>query len=247
MRKSLLLLATALALSFLPSCGDGGEYVQRGEYMCYTYWTFSFGRLYDTLPEADPRTFKTLKDWLGEDARHVYFKQDLIQGAKPGNIKVIRYPLICDGHDYFYESSPMHVTDYKTFTVVKWHLDDNFWAMDSKTIYYDTLHVEGVDRATFKIKDDYVAVDKNHVYRFGKILHHADPATYVEDWKGFYSRDKSHIWYMGEMLTDVDYNTFTIDKEGNASDKYGRFEGANRLVPNDTPDDVTSTPDDEAL
>ena len=67
------------------------------------------------------------------------------------------------------------------------------------------------------------AVDSKYVYRFGKVLPLADPNTYVEDWKGLYSRDKEHIWYAGTLLEDVDYATFDVDKEGNAADKYGPF------------------------
>lgn len=120
------------------------------------------------------------------------------------------------------------VADVENFKVLKWQEDD-FWAKDTKFAYYDSIRVDSVDLPTFKVKTWLTAVDKNHVYRYGQVVPLADPETYVEDWKGLYSRDKSHIWYCGTMLEDVDYASFDVDKEGNARDKYGPFHGAKRV------------------
>ena len=220
--KKLLFLITSVML-VMASCSRGGEYVSDGEYVFFKYWTFSFGTRYDTLPGADAATFKSVNDWLGRDAKHVYFKSDLVPGADPATLEVKKYPLFRDKNDYYYKTSPMHVVDMNTFKVVKW-LDDSFWAKDSQCAYFDTTHIAGVDLATFKVKDHTYAVDKNHVYYFGDILPLADPKTYDGNWKGFYSRDKSHIWCMGELLEDVDYDSFVVDDDWTAHDKYGAFD-----------------------
>ncbi len=224
MRQILIIAAVLLAAS----CSSHGKYESDGQVVRYTYWTFSFGQRYDTLPGADPATFKSVNDWLGRDTQRVYFQNKLVSSADPATIEAKHYPLFCDKNDYYYQTSPMHVADMSTFKILK-RFEDDFWAKDSQCAYFDTLHIAGVDLATLKVKSITHAVDKNHVYRFGKILPLADPATYDEDWKGYYSRDKAHIWYMGELLEDADYATFTVDDDNRAHDKHGTYHGAERV------------------
>ena len=224
MRHVLFIVVAALLLA---SCSHHGKYESDGQIVRYSYWTFSFGQMYDTLPGADAATFKSVNEWLGRDAKRVYFKEKLVAGADPATVEAKDFPLFRDKNDYYFKATPMRVADMNTFKVLK-RFEDDFWAKDSQCAYYDTIHIAGVDLATFKVKDFTHAVDKNHVYRFGAILPLADPATYDEDWKGFYSRDKSHIWYMGELLEDADYATFTVDGDSNAHDKFGAFEGKKR-------------------
>ena len=224
MRQIFILAAVLLAAS----CSSHGKYESNGEVVRYTYWTFSFGQRYDTLPGADPVTFKSVNDWLGRDAQRVYFQDKLVVGADPATIEAKNYPLFRDKNDYYYQTAPMQVADMSTFKILK-RFEDDFWAKDSQCAYFDTLHIAGVDLPTFKVKSITHAIDKNHVYRFGKILPLADPSTYVEDWKGYYSRDKAHIWYMGDLVEGADYETFTVDDDSNAHDKHGRYHGAERV------------------
>ena len=100
-----LVLVVAVAMS---SCNDG-EYIVRDNLVLYSYWTFSFGTRTDTLPGADPATFKTIKNWLARDAHNVYFKSSRINGADPATIKSKKFPLSCDAHDYYYEDKALHV------------------------------------------------------------------------------------------------------------------------------------------
>lgn len=219
----------AITALLLASCDRHGKYESNGEIVRYSYWTFSFGERYDTLPDADPATFHSVNDWLGHDAEHVYFKDELVPDVDIASLKTERYPLFYDKKDYYYKSTPMKVEDLHSFKILKW-VDDSFWAKDSKCAYFDTIHIAGADPASFKVRNWAVAADKNHVYRFGELLEHADPATYEEGWNDLYSHDKSHIWYCGELLSDADYATFKVDKDGTAHDKYGSFIGAERVV-----------------
>ncbi len=221
------LFAMTMTVALMQSCNSEGEYVEHGGTICHSYWTFSFGTIYDTLPEVNPATFENIKDWAGKDDKHVYFKAVLIPGADPATVKAKKYPLLCDKRDYYYKGVPLHVNSVSNFEVVKWNEDD-FWAIDDRYAFYDSLRIEPKDIKSFKIQCYNVAVDSEHVYRYGKILPLADPETYVEDWKGFYSRDKAHIWYMGDLMKDVDYETFDIDDNG-AHDKNGHFYRGERI------------------
>lgn len=221
-------LVTLPVLLLLAACGSSGKYVRQGDNIFYTYWTFSFGQRYDTVHGADAATFHSVKDWVGADKDHVFYRDRLVDGADPATLQVERRPLMRDQNDYYYQATAMHVASVSTFKVLQW-FEDDFYARDSRYAYYDTVRFEA-DLTTFKVKGIFVAVDCNHVYRFGKVLPLADPATYDECWQGFYSRDKAHIWYMGDLVKDADYATFTVDGNSEAHDKYGRFSHAERIT-----------------
>jgi len=222
------LFVLPLLLATLASCNSSGEYIEHEGTICFSYWTFSFGTKYEKLPQVNKLTFESIEDWVGRDNNHVYFKSTLVKGADPATIKVKKYPLIYDKKDYYYKGVPLHVASVKNFEVIKWKEED-LWAIDGKYAFYDTIRIEPKDIKSFKLIHQDAAVDSEHVYRYGKILPEADPATYVEEWKGFYNRDKSHIWYMGELLKDVDYESFVVDKDG-ARDKRGPIYKGERIT-----------------
>ena len=226
--KSFFLLTLAVLVAVMCSCNTNGEYVNRNGTICYSYWTFSFGTVFNELPGVNPAEFKSVNNWLGRDNKHVYFKEKLVKGADPATLEVKKYPLFYDKKDYYYMGTALGVANTKSFEVVKWN-DDDMWAVDGRYAYYDSLKIENVDIPTFKIQTYNCATDRNHVYRYGKIMPLADPVTYVEDWNGLYSRDKAHIWYSGTLLEDVDYETFVIDKKG-ARDKLGHFYRGQRVT-----------------
>ena len=222
MKKLLLAAVAGLMAMLLSSCGGSPKYLVQGDVVVYSYWTFSFGPRADTLPGADPATFKQMTSWLGHDSEHVYYKDKLVTGVDVASLEVERKPLFRDKNDYFYETSPMHVADMKSFKVIKW-FEDDFWAKDSRCAYYDTTRIDSVDLPSFEIIEMSTAKDKNHVYYFGKVIPDADPATFKTIDGTVYSRDKSHIWCGDDLLKDADYETFEVDDMTRAHDKYGSF------------------------
>lgn len=260
MKTTVNLVCFALMMLVLAACNSNGKYVAGNGTVYHAYWTFSFGYIYNELPQVDAASFESIKDWLGHDAHHAYFKERLIVGADVATLKARKYPLCSDKNDYYYKGVPLNVADVESFEILKWNEDD-LWAKDSRYAYYDTIKIVTPDLASFRVKEWNTAVDSRYVYRYGKILPLADPETYVEEWQGLYSRDKSHIWcmgdlvrdadletftledwrgryardkshiwYCGELVRDADYETFTVDKDGYASDKYGKFDGEKRII-----------------
>lgn len=232
MKKSVYILLSAIMCLAVSSCSDGGKYEVDGNSVYYSYWTFSFGTITDTLPGADPATFQEVEDWIGKDKNHVYFKQKLVPGADPATLEVDKYPLFHDSKDYYFQEVPIHVADVRTFKVLKRGYDDDIWAIDSKCAYYDTIRISEADVKTFKVEKFFYATDKNHVYRYGQILSDADPATYKETENSGYATDKNHVWYFGEMIDSiVDRATFKTDKEFDvAYDKNGKIVSGKRAV-----------------
>lgn len=232
MVKRLCYIVLLWAVLLLTGCNFDGKYEVRDDSVYFTYWTFSFGTKSDTLKEAHAPTFQSVKDWLGRDQEHVWFKSDLVKGADPATLKAMDYPLFYDKHDYYYLGKPINVADMSTFRVLKLDGRDVLWAVDSHYVYYDTLRIEGADPQTLRVLDTYEAVDKNHVYYFNEILEDADPETYKV--MGAYSKDKNHVWYCGELIEGADAETFDTEfhfksDKPDAHDKHGKFMDGRRI------------------
>ena len=229
MKKVLhLAMAVVLLSCMIASCDSGSRYEVRGDQVVYTYWTFSFGRVYDTLPQADVSSFQQVNGWLGHDDRQVFFEAKHVPGADVSTLKPKKYPLFRDNRDYYYKTKAMHVADVESFEIIKW-FEHDFWAKDSQRVYFDSLCVEGADVASFKVMSMTVAKDKNHVYYFGRILPLADPLTFEALGKSIYNRDKNHVWCGDSLMTDADASTFVVDDIDRAHDKNGAFVLENRV------------------
>lgn len=202
------ILLVCLSVLLLTGCSDP-EYKVQGDVVVRTYWTFSFGTRYDTLPGADPETFVQVKDWLGHDSERVYFEAELVPRVDVATLEAKRYPLFCDKNDYYYETQPLHVADMASFKTIKWDEND-FWAKDSRCVYYDSLRIDGVDLPTFKVVNWLYARDKYHVYMDGRLLADADPATFEVIPNTFCFRDKSHVWDYNRLLAGADPATFEL-------------------------------------
>lgn len=227
MRKMRKMLMAGILLLLMAACTGGPEYVVQDNVVVYSYWTFSFGRLNDTLPGADPSTFKAVNSWLGHDSERVYYENRLVPDVDVATLKAERRPLFRDKNDYYYETTPMRVADLSSFKILKW-FEDDFWARDSRYAYFDTLCIRDVDLASFEIMNMMVARDKKQVYYFGRVLPGADPATFEPMGNSVYYRDKSHVWYYDELMPDADLATFTVDGLSHAHDKYGPFKNGKR-------------------
>ena len=206
------IILACLSVLLLTACG-GPKYEVRGDVVVRTYWTFSFGTRYDTLPGADPATFEQVKDWLGHDSERVYFEDKLVPGVDVATLEAKRYPLFCDKNDYYYECVRLHVADMKSFKTIKW-FEHDFWAKDSRCAYYDSVRIDGVDLASFELFDRWYARDKNHIYMNGVMLPGADPATFEPLGYSFYYRDKSHVWHFNRILEGADPATFELIGKG---------------------------------
>lgn len=233
MRKIGVIIAIVLIAVTFTSCDDGGKYQISDNAVFYSYWTFSFGTVHDRLPDADAATFQSVEDWLGRDARHVYFKDRLVTGADPATVEADKYPLFHDSKDYYFMGAPLCVAGVNSFKVIKSDFEDHIWATDGKYAFFDSVRIEGVDLPSFKVDLFCLARDKNHVYRFGKILPGADPATYKETISSGYATDKDHVWYYGTLMDNVDRATFKDDGEGKAHDKWGNIESGQRVDNNE--------------
>ncbi len=106
---------------------------------------------------------------------------------------------------------------------------DNWYARDSKTVYYqgytrdgsgnDVYIIRGADVATFRALGNTYAKDKNHAYFKGEEVVGADPETFEEVGQPgiFYAKDKNSVYRDGEKSGELYTADFRIlDKSGTA-------------------------------
>lgn len=229
------LLAIFILAIVLTACNSNGKYEVKNGTVYFTYWTFSFGTQERELENVDVASFESMKNWLGRDRNHVWYKDQLVEGANPATAEADDYPLFHDKRDYYYEGKAIGVADIQSFRVLKCD-DDELWAVDKQYAYFDSLRIEDSDPATLELIDTFEAKDKRHVYYFGRILEDADPETY-QILECNYSKDRKHVWFCGEKVEDADPETFesesTLDFEKpDAHDKRGDFRRGKRTQGN---------------
>lgn len=129
----------------------------------------------EIVPEADTTTF-TIHDGgkygytYGYDKNYIfvagYDRAGVIKEKCNNFDQIGGYYLKCDDKIYYVDKL-LTGADSNTFTPVG--VTANY-AKDSKIVYFDGEVVAGADAATFDIGDGINARDKDHVYRYGKVI-----------------------------------------------------------------------------
>ena len=168
---------------------------------------YRFNCSYKILEGADPSTFKILSDDYAADMHHVWFNGNMIEGAEPatfvapdGDISAIADAIAHDAHDYYRGDLPLHVANMGSFRQI-----DSNWALDSLQVYYlgivDNEYNRAVsagDYRTFRVLNEFYAVDSKCVYYVNNIVEGADPASFaVLKGEDLYGQDKHHVYYEG--------------------------------------------------
>lgn len=172
----------------------------------HVYYVNHVYHRYDILEGADPSTFKVLSDDYATDMHHVWFNGHIIEGAEPatfvvpdGDISSLADALAHDAHDYYMGDLPLHVANMGSFRRI-----DSNWALDSLQVYYigifgDDAFNKAVpvgDYRTFKVLNEFYAVDSKCVYYMNNIVEGADPASFaVLKGEYHYGQDKHRVYY----------------------------------------------------
>ena len=168
---------------------------------------YRYNNSYKILEGADPSTFKALSVDYAADMHHVWFHRNMIEGADPatfvlpdGDILSLGFALAHDAHDYYMGEEPLHVANMGSFRLI-----DSHWALDSLQVYYLGIVSNPYNRAvsagdyrTFKVLNEFYAVDSKCVYYKNNIVEGADPASFaVLKGEDHYGEDKHHVYYQG--------------------------------------------------
>jgi hypothetical protein len=105
----------------------------------------------DTVPLADPATFRPINKWFGKDAHHLYSESSVVSDANLSTVETFSgketLPYIKDAY---------HV----------------YWASDPATA------IIGADPASFTPLTDIYSKDNNAVYRYGVAMEGVNPFTF---------------------------------------------------------------------
>ena len=205
----------------------------------------------DIVPIGDYRTFRVLNDFYAADAKYVYYKNNIVDGADPKTFA----PLFGennfgkDKNRVYYKAS---ATSIRNLDALK-HRNMDYglyeaFHTDGQTVYNPKLMAmpDGTDFATIhrveRYRDWYA--DKNRVYYENRLLPEASPQTFKvfpihyvsKDYvsnnnKDFdYSYDGNRVYYRDSLIQGVDIASFIcgydfVDSTSFAFDKNRYYQG----------------------
>jgi hypothetical protein len=205
----------------------------------------------DIVPIGDYSTFRVLNDFYATDAKNVYYKNNIVDGADPKTFA----PLFGennfgkDKNRVYYKAS---ATSIRNLDALK-HRNMDYglyeaFHTDGKTVYNPKLMAmpDGTDFATIhrveRYRDWYA--DKNRVYYENRLLPEASPQTFKvfpihyvsKDYvsnnnKDFnYSYDANRVYYRDSLMLGVDVASFIcgydyVDSISFAFDKNRYYQG----------------------
>lgn len=216
--KILSCLIAGFISLMLVSCDSRDKYVVENGQVVWSYWTFSFGEIRDTVQGADAATFESLSYCYGKDKDRVYCKDRLIEGASPASFRPHNENLGEDDRDYYWKGQALHVVDKKTFEVLYDEGCDASWAKDAKNGYYIffdkfvSFHIadyKSFAPATYMmdgmaLKSCSYAIDKRKAYYEGIEVVGADVATFVQV-DGNVAQDRNRVYYKAQPTDVKDY------------------------------------------
>ncbi|MBO4314927.1 MAG: DKNYY domain-containing protein, partial [Prevotella sp.] len=202
-------------------------------------------------PIGDYRSFRVLNHLYAADAKYVYYKNKIVEGADPKTFVVLK-----GGNNYGQDKNRVYYetrgTTIRNLNALKHkNMDDGLheaFHTDGKTVYNPELMAMpvGTDFATIhrveRYRDWYA--DKNRVYYENRLLPEANPQTfrifpihYVSEEhvsnnnKDFdYSHDGNRVYYRDSLMRGVDVASFIcgydyVDSISFAFDKNRYYEG----------------------
>ena len=206
----------------------------------------------DIVPIGDYSTFRVLNDYYATDAKNVYYKNNIVDGADPKTFA----PLFGennfgkDKNRVYYKAS---ATSIRNLDALK-HRNMDYglyeaFHTDGKTVYNPKLMAmpDGTDFATIhrveRYRDWYA--DKNRVYYENRLLPEASPQTFKvfpihyvsenhvsDNNKDFnYSYDGNRVYYRDSLMHGVDITSFIcgydyVDSTSFAFDKNRYYQGS---------------------
>ena len=187
------------------------------------------------VPVGDYRTFKALNTFYAVDAKCVYYKNNIVEGADPASFAVLKgeYHYAKDKNRVYCEAYGSSIRDLNTLKHKNMEQAGlgNAFHTDCTTVYNPKLMTmpEGTDFATIHRVEGYWFADSKHVYYENRLLPGANPTTfvifpshYVQEDRYFvsgdfscidysdsdYSHDGNHVYYRDSLMPDADIASF---------------------------------------
>ncbi len=178
-----------------------------------------FGDPIYIIKNADPSTFKLLKENYSKDKNNVYFQEKPAKGIDVKTFEILGYFHVKDKNNIYvrevYDYKPIRGADMKTFEILT-----PLYTKDKNYVYYDSKIINGADSPTFmmmkeiKENEHEYAKDKKRVYYKGKEIAGSDSATF-EIININFSKDKNNVYYKSNretVITGICENNFSEGK-----------------------------------
>ena len=156
------------------------------------------------IKESDGPSFKILDYWYQKDKNHVYYNQNIIEGADPLTFSSpntdydnnMQSSYAEDKNDFYYKDKSLHVVNKKGFKQFFYGFDQ-LWGIDGNHYYYQEKRCNIADPKSFIILDGIYAKDKLKVYYKNTILEGADASSFKTT-SIFKGEDKYSKYNMGK-------------------------------------------------
>ena len=154
---------------------------------------------------ADAKTFEALGDFYARDKNFGWYCKDTVKSSIGTTFKVINGYYSTDGHDYFFMTYPLRMTNPKGFKFVHGEGNIECWTTDGKFYYYKNFKVPSDDYENLKIYPESGGLSNDKSW------------AYFLDHKLNYDTD-------GKWVVDtIDIATFKVTGFIECRDKYGCF------------------------
>jgi hypothetical protein len=178
-----------------------------------------------TAPSTQPFTID-LGHGYRRDDRFVWFKGKRIDGTGEVDVKefarAVGHPLVlCRGvHAASFVALSEQYTKDKDKVYYKWISPGRFWVVE----------LTGADPATFEALDNYLARDRNTVWRLDRPFAGADPASVEVIHPNFVWKDRDSVFYQSKKIEGADPKTFRHLAQGFYRDAENVYWSSDRLL-----------------
>ena len=173
-------------------------------------------------PEGyDAPTFKRINQAYATDVNHVYYWNEILEGADP-----VSFRALSEGYAADYAADKQHVwyngdiiegADPATFVAPE-DKNASYLAHDAHDYYWQDQPLHVADMGSFKIIDDGWAVDSRNVYYLGIDAQIGENVVPVGDYHTFrvlndcYAADDKCVYYKNRLVEGADPKTFAVLK-----------------------------------
>lgn len=152
------------------------------------------------IKEAQPTSFTTVGLFYATDAKHAFYRNNVLAEADPSSFKQWDDVYTDYAHDsthVYFQYFLIPAADKSTFSILLDH-----YSHDAKTVFYEATPLKGADLASFHMLERGYAKDAKRVYYKGKVLRGADPISFVmvNNEVGRDAADKVHSYAEGRWV-----------------------------------------------
>lgn len=212
------LIITCLMLTGILLVGCDAGYQQEGGQWVFVEYNESAGRVVRQLPDVDRNTFEAINGQYARDARRVYFRDGIVDGADPASFERVSDLIWKDNQRVYYVDQAIPGADPGSFRKLRY----GYWSRDDRNVYVNTTPINPRDIDSFRQISEYWAKDASWYYgqNFGQFrpITELDYASF-EILDGGWAKDCCRVYYAGLVVEGADPASFYTINQFRGRDK----------------------------